>query len=268
MSPDCDQRPDVTTIVVTHQNSDIVSQCLRAIRLAVERYSNELIVVDNASDDGTADRVMQEEPGAVVLALSENIGFAAANNLALKRARGRYFALVNSDCFPDRGALDVLIEAADQLPAAGLIGGSLRYEDGTHQPSAGQLPTLGSELWLACGFHRVPILRRIGVGLLYSPELYRHPTTVGWVSGAFCLARRAIGEMPARGFMYGEDVEWARQACARGYAVWLDPRAAAIHVGSASVMRSQAADFVKTQRVNSQSDGSLSEALARCSQSA
>jgi GT2 family glycosyltransferase len=234
---------------VTHQNADLVERCIDALRQAVQRHVQEIIVVDNASTDGTPQAVVALEPTARVLALSRNVGFAAANNVALSRARGRYVALINSDCFPQKGALDILIEAADRHPAAGLVGGTLRYGDGKHQPSAGCLPTLGSELWLAMGLHRAPLLERRGIGLLFAESLYRHRRTVGWVSGAFCIARPAIGEMPTGGFMYGEDVEWARQAAERGFEVWLEPAASAVHLGGHSVSRSQDPYFVDTQRV-------------------
>jgi GT2 family glycosyltransferase len=232
--------PTLTTIVVTHDNADIVGRCLAAVRAAAVRHSQEIVVVDNASSDGTPEVARRAAPDAEVVELECNLGFAAANNVGIAHARGRLVALVNSDCFPDPGALDRLIDALDARPAAGLAGGRLRFDDGRHQSSGGALPTLFSELWLALGLHRFVLTERFGVAILWSPRLYERPRRAGWVSGAFCVARREIGPLPELGFMYGEDAAWAAQASARGYEAWLEPAAGAVHLGGASVARERA----------------------------
>jgi GT2 family glycosyltransferase len=236
-------------IVVTHDNADIIERCLSAVEAATRRYSQQVLVVDNASVDGTPEVARRVAPDAEVLALDGNEGFAAANNRGMARARGRYIALVNSDCFPDPGAVDALLDAIEQEPSAGLVGGRLRFADGSHQASAGQAPTLRSELWLALGLHRPAATGHMGIGILFSPQLYDRPRRVGWVSGAFCVARREVGPMPDSAFMYGEDVEWAAQAAAKGFEAWLEPRASAVHLGGASVKSSEAAGFVEVKRV-------------------
>lgn len=242
--------PDLTVIVVTHDNADLIGRCLAAIRAGSRCHELEVIVVDNASSDGTVEVARRAEPEVRVLALEHNNGFASANNEGLEHATTNLVALINSDCFPDPGALDVLVGALDANPDVGLVTGRLRYEDGRHQPSAGQLPTLASELWLALGLHRAPLLERLGVSVLYSERLYDRPRRVGWVSGAFCIARREIGRLPTSSFMYGEDVEWADVARQQGWAALMDPSAAAVHLGGASVNRSQSPHFVEAQRVD------------------
>lgn len=244
-----DQRPDVTTIVVTHQNVEIVRRCLSALKTAASRHSQEIVVVDNASTDGTPQVAAAAAPQAEMVLLPHNVGFARANNIARSRARGRFLALINSDCFPDPGSLDLLLDAIQRRPSAGLVGGSLRYEHGRHQPSAGQLPTLMSELWLALALHRLPLSRALGIGLLFSPALYDRSRRVGWVSGAFCVARHDIGPLPDSAFMYGEDVEWAAQASRNGFESWLEPRARAIHLASTSVKRVHRVGFAEAKRV-------------------
>jgi GT2 family glycosyltransferase len=240
--------PGLTVVVVTHQNADLIGRCLAAIRAAVRRYDLRVVVVDNGSTDGTAAVGRRADPHARILALDRNDGFSRAVNEGLKIATTEYVALINSDCFPDAGAIDVLVDALNADPGAGLVTGRLRYKDGRHQPSAGQLPTLASELWLALGLHRLPVLNRFGVGVLYSESLYVRPRRVGWVSGAFCVARREIGPLPTFGFMYGEDVEWAAAARERGWTAWVIPAAGAVHLGGASVTRSQGSDFVEARR--------------------
>ena len=243
-------RPDLSTIVVTWRNAEVIARCLGSIRSAALEHPQEIIVVDNASDDGTPDVAATAEPGARVVKLPGNFGFAAANNAGLSHARGRYAALVNSDCFPDPGALDALVDALDESPAIGIVGGKLRYEDGRHQPSAGSLPTLRTELWLALGLHRAPMTARLGIGLLSAEALYLRARRVGWVTGAFCAFRPEVGLLPGEGFMYGEDVEWAAQAHAKGFEVRLEPRATAMHLNAYSVSRSLPRGFREASRVD------------------
>jgi GT2 family glycosyltransferase len=234
---------DVTSIIVSHNNADMIARCLQAVEAAVDRHRQQILVVDNASHDGTAEAAMQAAPAARVIPLAANIGFARANNVAIAEARGRYIALVNSDAFPDAGAIDRLIECADANPRIELLGGLLRSPDGRPQPSAGRFPSLLGDLWVALFLHRVPPFSRLGIGLLADPSLYRAARPVDWVSGAFCLARRTLGPLPTAAFMYGEDVEWSFRARQRNREVWVEPRAGAIHLFSASADASQARGF-------------------------
>ena len=126
-------RPDVTTVVVTHDNEEIIGRCLAAVEAAASRHSQEIVLVDNASSDRTLEIAERAAPEAKLLALPQNLGFATANNRAIAGARGRFVALVNSDCFPDPGSLDVLVDAIELRSSAGLVGGRLRYGDGRHQ---------------------------------------------------------------------------------------------------------------------------------------
>lgn len=238
----------MTTVIVTHDNADIIEPCLAAVAAACSRHVQEIIVVDNGSRDGTPDLVRRVAPEVKLIALSANRGFAAANNIGRGRGGGRFVALINSDCFPDPGSIDLLLGALQGRPAAGLAGGSLRHADGRRQSSAGQLPTIVSELWLALGLHRFPPTAPLGIGNLHAAGLYERPRRVGWVSGAFCLARREIGPMPELGFMYGEDIEWAAQAAEGGFEVWLEPAARALHLGGASAAKS-GSGFMEARRV-------------------
>jgi GT2 family glycosyltransferase len=243
--------PDLTTIVVTWRNADVIGRCLAALRAGVRERSQEIVVVDNASDDGTPEVAARAAPEARIVVLPSNAGFAAANNAGMAVASGRFLALVNSDCFPDPGALDRLVDALEAAPEAGIVGGRLRYADGRHQPSAGALPTLRSELWLALGLHRAPLSGRLGVGILTAESLYRRPRRAGWVSGAFCAVRREVGPLPDAAFMYGEDVEWGAEAAARGFEVRLEPSATGMHLNQYSVQRSQPTGFIELRRVDS-----------------
>jgi GT2 family glycosyltransferase len=96
----------------------------------------------------------------------------------------------------------------------------------------------------------MPLVRRLRLSVAAGPSHYTEAHRVDWVSGAFCLARREIGSMPAAGFMYGEDVEWARLAHERGFQTWLEPRATAVHLGGGGAESVSAAMFRQRSRVD------------------
>jgi N-acetylglucosaminyl-diphospho-decaprenol L-rhamnosyltransferase len=248
-SADGDKRPIVTVIVVTFNNATLIERCLAAIRSAVSRWPYEIVVVDNHSSDQTLERARAGGERVHCVALNENRGFAAANNLAIAAARGRYVALVNSDAFPDPGSIDRLVDLLQAREQVGIVGARLRYPSGTLQPSAARFPSLLGNLWVACFLHRAPGLSRLGFGVYSSPALYRRARRVDWVTAAFCAARREVGPLPEDAFMYGEDVEWACRALARGYTTWVQPAATAVHISASTVQDMQRPGFKQAQRV-------------------
>lgn len=240
--------PEASVIVVTHNNEALIARCLKAISGAAREHASEVIVVDNASTDGTLAAIASQRGAPKVIPLKRNVGFAAANNAGIEASRGRLIVLVNSDAFPDEASIDRLIEAIDMLPAAGIVGGRLRYPDGRLQPSAGRSPSLLGGLWVALMLHRAPLLGRAGIGVHAHPALYRRARRVDWVTAAFCIARREVGPLPSKAFMYGEDVWWGATCAQMGLAVWFEPAASAVHVGRASVERSHPVGFAQRRR--------------------
>jgi GT2 family glycosyltransferase len=250
MSPNDSEaaRPDASVIVITHNNESLIADCLRAVATGLSLHSYETIVVDNGSTDGTLAAIPDDLRSLRIIELETNVGFAQANNVGIEASRGRLIVLVNSDAFPDRGSIDRLVEAIDELPHAGIVGGRLRYPTGELQPSVGRFPSLTGGLWVALFLHRMPLTARVNVGLSAHPVLYRSRRRVDWVTGAFCIARREAGHLPAGAFMYGEDVAWALACRKAGLQVWLDPPSTAVHIGRASVDQSQNPGFAQRQR--------------------
>jgi N-acetylglucosaminyl-diphospho-decaprenol L-rhamnosyltransferase len=241
--------PEASVIVVTHNNESLIVDCLRAIEVGIARHSYEVIVVDNNSSDRTIAAIPDDLKPWRPVALKRNVGFARATNTGIEASRGRLMVLVNSDAFPDPGSIDRLIDAIDELPRAGIVGARLRYPTGQPQPSVGRLPSLMGGLWVALFLHRMPLTARLDIGISVHPSLYRSRRRVDWVTGAFCVARREAGFLPAGAFMYGEDIEWALACRHEGLEVWLEPAATAVHIGRASVDQSQEQGFAQEQRV-------------------
>jgi len=228
----------VSVIVVTFNDASLIKRCLCAVKHSVNEYVAEILVIDNSSIDSTVQCASDSAPEADITRLDHNIGFAAANNIGFQKARGRYIVLVNSDAFPDPGSIDCLVRRADSDASIGLVGGRLRYPSGRQQPSAGRFPSLLGNLAVALFLHRLPLISRLQFSVYANPTHYSQARRVDWVSGAFCLARRQVGSLPAAGFMYGEDVEWAWQAREAGFRTCIEPSATAVHLlagGSTSV---------------------------------
>jgi GT2 family glycosyltransferase len=241
-------RVEASIIVVTHNNDAFIEDCLHSVEAAFTPGSCEIIVVDNRSTDRTNAIVGRHKSGPRLVELDSNVGFARAVNAGITVSRGRLIVLVNSDAFPDPGSIDALVRAIDGLPAAGIVGGRLRYPTGRLQPSAGRFPSLLGGLWMALLLHRLPLSARLGFGVNAHPALYRARRRVDWVTAAFCIARRDLRTLPTRAFMYGEDVEWARACADAGFEVWFEPAASAVHIGRATVAARQDAGFAQRQR--------------------
>ena len=228
----------VSIIIVSWNASDYLAGCLESIRRANARCVEEVIVVDNASSDGSAEMVEQRYPEAMLIRAGANLGFARANNLAMQRARGTQFALVNSDALVHPGCLEALSEHMERHPDVGLVGPRVTGAQGVLQRSCRHLPGLRNTLCRALALDRVFGGRGIFSGyevpsdrheLLHEPEV---------LSGCFCLARRTaveqIGGLDERFFFYGEDVDWCRRFRDGGWKLVFIPQATATHFGGGS----------------------------------
>jgi GT2 family glycosyltransferase/glycosyltransferase involved in cell wall biosynthesis len=242
---------DVSVVVVSHNTRELLARTLEA--LADQRgVDAELIVVDNASSDGSVKMVRNRFPDATVLALDENVGFARANNLAFQHCRGEFVLLLNSDCFLDLGALAALVAAARRLPSAAAVGPRLSNPDGTLQRSAWPFPRASRLLLESLALHR-PLAR---LGLMEDLRLWAHDEErpVDFLIGACLLLRReALTEVD--GFdedfwLYGEEADLCRRLARRGWQVVLAPAARAVHVGGASsgVSRERLRHFYRGQK--------------------
>lgn len=227
--------PDVSVIVVNWNTRDLLARCLTTALAEAGGLSLELIVVDNASRDDSAALVRERFPQAVLIANTDNVGFARANNQGARAARGRYLLLLNSDAFLQPGALPALVALADAQPRAGLIGAQLRNADGTFQASHTPFPTLGREFLILSGLGRKlygPAYPSAG------PDEARGPRVVDYVEGACMLARpdayAAVGGLDEGYFMYAEDVDLCFALRRAGRPVWYHPGARVTHLGSAS----------------------------------
>ncbi len=228
--------PVLDIIIVNWNTRDLLSRTLDCVEATV-CTPHTCWVVDNGSSDDSVAHVRERFPWVQIIANSDNLGFAAANNQAILEARGRYALLLNSDTEVQPGAIDRLIQYMDANPEVGLCGPKLLNADRSLQPSARNFySTFGSliENKLIAQFWKTP--RSQTRFLSYWDHSYTRP--VDWVTGACMLARmdtiRRVGLLDTAFFMYGEEIDWQMRMQKAGYPIHFVHDAEVIHLGGGS----------------------------------
>lgn len=217
-------RPDVTVVMLTYNRWDLTKEALRLLAEVTEpRY--EVVIVDNASTDGTLDELAHIS-GATVLRNPRNFGFGPANNQGAAMARGKYLLLLNSDAWVRPGWLEPLLEVADADRGIAAVAPKLLYPDG-------RLQEAGSILW------RDARVRQYGDGDVANRPEYNFRRTVDYASAACLLVRRsafnAVGGFDPRfAPVYYEDVDLCLALAAGPGRVVYQPRSVVEHVRGAS----------------------------------
>ena len=247
MAPKADTgtAPVVSIIIVSWNTREMTLEAIRSCIAETRETPYELIVVDNASSDGSAEAIAAEFPDLdLFMAETENHGFAKANNLAALHAKGEYLLLLNPDTVTLDGAIDKLVAFAGTHPNAGIWGGKTYFGDKTtlNTTSIFKEITLWSLMAQALGLSG--LLRRIP-GMApeaYTPDQFETERPVDMVSGCFFLIRRDLWA-ELEGFdldygMYGEEADLCRRVKARGHQPMYTPEAKIVHyVGAASTVK-------------------------------
>jgi GT2 family glycosyltransferase len=229
---------DISIVIVSFNTRNVLRECLQSIERESAGLHVEILVVDNNSSDGSAEMVEQEFPQVRLFRSEVNLGFASANNVALKVARGRYSALLNSDAFLCRSALALAVWHMDQQPTVGLAGARLVGRDNSWQPSARMFPTLLTDFFVLTGLaNKFPKSRLFGSfdRTWADPML---PAQTDWVPGAFSIMRTEaltkVGLFDPEFFLYYEEVDLCRRIRNAGFEIWYWPDVVVIHIGGES----------------------------------
>jgi N-acetylglucosaminyl-diphospho-decaprenol L-rhamnosyltransferase len=242
---------DLSVVIVNWNVRDLLQRCVESVLSSKRSITTEIIVVDNASVDGSVEMLRAEFPQTILIANPENRGFPAANNQGIAAAQGRYVLLLNPDTEVLADALDALVQYMDAHPDVGLVGPQLLHPDGQVQSSRRRYPTLATlffeSTWLESLAPRA-LLRRYYV--LDQPD--NAVLDVDWITGAAMLARREViqqvGGMDERFFMYSEELDWCRRIKAAGWRVVYHPEARVIHYEGKSSEQAMPARHVNFQR--------------------
>ena len=225
---------DVSIIVVSYNARDHLERSLAS----VADGSHEVIVVDNASTDGSPELVRERFPSVRLLELPENRGFGAGNNEGMRIASGRYFLLLNSDAWPVGDAVTRLLAFMDANPGVGVAGPRLVGTDGRLQKSVRGFPTvwrIATEYFflrkLAPGSRALNAF--YGAGFDYSER-----READFLMGAVLMLRRAsveqVGDFDTDFFMFSEETDLCYRMKEAGWTVEFSPEAEFVHVGGAS----------------------------------
>ena len=211
---------DVSIVIVSFNARADLVRCLDSLRQAPPAATHEIIVVDNASTDGSADAARQA--GLHVIANPSNVGFARANNVGIRASRGTNVLLLNSDTIVPAGAVDALVAELHRDASVAVVGPRLVDGDGRAELSHGRMIGPLNEF-------RQKRRARGDVDALTRQRLYPD-----WVSGACLLVRRAdaeaVGLLDERYFMYAEDVDFCAAIRARGRRILFTPDVEIVHL--------------------------------------
>ncbi len=248
----------LSILIVNWNTRDLLAGCLRSItdyRLKIEdpassifNLQSEIIVIDNASADGSAAMVRERFPWVKLIENAENVGFARANNLGIRMAQGRYVLLLNPDTVVHPGALAALVAFMDAHPAAGACGPRLLNGDGSLQPACHPMLTPGREFW------RLLFLERLWPRATYPLARWDAvtPRRVEVIKGACLLLRREaldqVGPLDENYFMYTEEVDLCCRLARAGWELWYVPAAAVTHYGEGSSKQAAEAMYIQLYR--------------------
>lgn len=221
---------DLTIIIPSFNTKELLSRCLDSIyqSLSSSKIKYEIIVVDNGSIDGTIQLLNKKYPRVIKILNKNNLGYGKANNIGIKKAKGKYILLLNSDILVLENSIDKLFEFVQSHPKA-FIGARLINEDGTSQASCGPMYTLP----------RVFLMLFAKGDAWGATRTSPHETVkTDWVSGACIIAEKEsfleVGLFDEDIFMYMEEIEFLYRAKLKAFKILFFFEAKFIHIGAAS----------------------------------
>jgi GT2 family glycosyltransferase len=249
-------QPVVSIIIVSWNARDYLVHCLNSISTETCRHPFEIIVVDNASADGSAECVERQFPKVRLIRSANNLGFAKANNLGIAQSRGSYLALINSDVKVLPDCLTRLVDFCEQHPEAGMAGPRVLGGDGKLQRTCRGFPSVWNMFCRALALDAFLSKCKWFSGFLlsYWPQDSLRP--VDMLTGCFWLVRRRalaqVGLLDERYFMYGEDMDWCKRFWLKGWKLMFIPSAEAIHYGGASSSNAPVRFYIERHRADLQ----------------
>ena len=247
MLAQADTQPDCSVLIISFNTLELTRECLRNVYAESVGLAAEVIVVDNASKDGSADMIAAEFPGVVLLRSDVNLGFGNANNLAMERAHGRYWLLLNTDAFFHPGSLRRALAYMEATPNCGVGGGMQVGRDGVPQNASHAFHSVWNDAAVLTGLaHKFPHSRWFARLDRTHTDLNR-AANVDWITGAFLIVRpealAQVGKFHPAFFLYYEEVDLCQRAKAAGWEVCYWPDIVVTHLGGESSRTVTTLDF-------------------------
>lgn len=226
-------RPLLSIVIVNYNQGDYTAQCLDSLRAAAPGIPYEIILVDNASSDGSPDRLAERYPEVRLIRSPENRGIAGGNNLGIRAARGRYILLLNNDTLVLPGMLERAVSYLEEHPDVAGVGGNLLNPDGSFQAGYVEFPSLWQEFLIVS---KIGLLLRPGYPSHRPAESERE---VDWMSTAFMVFRREaleeVGLVDEEYFIYSDETDLQYRLKQAGWKIVYLPDLKTIHFGGKSL---------------------------------
>ena len=231
--------PRLSIVIVSYNAHADLARCLESLAAHPPAVSHEIVVVDNASSDGSQEVAEARAPQVRLIRQATNAGFAAANNVGIRSSSGDLILLLNSDTIVPAGAIDTLVDRLRNWPTAAAAGPRLVDGAGRAELSFGPMISPLAELWqkTIVSLHA----RNVGPVSRWVERVTSREKVVDWVSGAALLVYRrdaeAVGLLDERFFLYTEDVDFCAALRARGRHIVFTPAARITHLRGRSRAR-------------------------------
>jgi N-acetylglucosaminyl-diphospho-decaprenol L-rhamnosyltransferase len=244
---------DLSVVTVSYNTRELLRECLASVFSTLgPRLRHEVIVVDNASSDGSVAMIRDSFPQVRVLANPENVGFAAGSNQGLEESSGRYVILLNPDTVASPGALERMVALMEEQGDVGIVGPKLIYPDGEFQHSAFAFPTLSMIFLDFFPLHHRLLNSRLNGR--YPRALYEkgQPFPIDHPLGAALMVRRSVldevGSLDESFFMYCEEIDWCMRIKRAGWRILCCPRAEIVHYVAQSTSQFRDEMYVELHR--------------------
>lgn len=241
---------DCTIILLSYNSLKVTDICLTKLKEAADYSSKTLgnkikvVVVDNGSKDGSVEMIEKKHPFVHLMALKENVGYAAGNNLAMKTADTPYILLMNSDTYIKKDSIAKSLQAIDSKTNCDVLVSRWTTQDGIFHTYGGHLPTpLKIILW-SFGFESLPIIKYFLHRIYaYNPKFYIKEGRMEWCPPCFMLLKRNVYTL-TDGFdeklwFHMVDVEWCKRMKQKGLNICFTPAIEVMHLGGASSKESK-----------------------------
>jgi GT2 family glycosyltransferase len=248
--------PILSVVIVSWNTRKLVLDCLDSLVKCQFSVPVEVILVDNASSDNTADYIRKQFPGTRIIENNTNLGFARGNNQGLQVCSGEFIALINSDVVVSDGCLETMVNYMQQQPDVGMLGPKMILRDGSIGKSCYRFPTLWG--WFCNAFSLSTVFNNSQRFGDFSMANFKYDQTVDVdiLTGWFWMVRKKaidkIGHLDTQFFMYGEDLDWPKRFHEGGWRVVFLSEAQAIHYCGASSDRAPTRFYVEKNRANLQ----------------
>lgn len=231
---------ELSIIVISFNTKELLRKCLSSIFKLTKGISFEVIVVDNASSDDSA-QVAKSFERVRLIQNKENLGFGKANNQGIESAKGKYIFLFNSDAYLEENVLSKLVKLLDQNSRIGALAPQILNPNHTIQQSSGFLPDLPQVFYWMSFLDDLPCGQFLKPYHVDHDSFYKKQHEVGWITGAAMMLRREAleksGLFDEKIFLYGEEVELCKRIKDAGFKVILSPVANIFHLGRGSMER-------------------------------